>query len=128
MLDRHLGEQLLRHALRGGYPAYPGDRINASLNVLFNDLTRQFTATFDFRRDVSRLIDGHTITIPILASRRSSTAETWVALSSPIAPSVPVHKDLRALDAAVHPIVCVDDLLVRRHLPQAVQIVIGSAR
>jgi hypothetical protein len=127
LLDRHVGEQLLRHALQGGYPPYPGDRINASLNVLFNDLTRQFSATFEFRRGVARLVDGRTITIPILASRRNSDAETWLALSSPIAPSVPVHEDLRGLGAAVHPIVCIDDLLVRRHLPQAVRTVMGSA-
>jgi hypothetical protein len=128
LLDRHLGEQLLRHALEGGYPPYPVDRINASMNVLFNDLTRQFTATFDFHRDVVRPIGGDALAIPILAIRRSSGAETWVALSSPIAPSVPVHEDLRALDVATHPIVCIDDLLVRRHLPQAVQTVMSSAR
>jgi hypothetical protein len=128
LLDRHLGEQLLRHALRGGYPSYPADRIHASLDILFNDLTRQFSATFEFSRSVTRSVDGHTVTIPILVQRRSSASETWVALNSPIAPSVPVHADLRALDAATHPIVCVDDLLVRRHLPQAVQTVIDSAR
>ena len=128
LLDRHLGEQLLRHALQGGYPPYPVDRINASLDILFKDLVRQFADRFEFRRSVTRLVDGRIITIPILACRRNSDFETWLALSSPIAPSVPVHEDLRALDSAAHPIVCVDDLLVRHHLPQAVQTVMGSAR
>ena len=127
LLDRHLGEQLLRHALYGGYPDYPKTRVDASLDVLFSDLTRQFAAAFDFQRHVIRVIEGETVTIPILATRRSSNVETWLALSSPIAPSVPVHEDLRALDAAAHPIVCIDDLLVRHHLPSAVQTAMSSS-
>ena len=48
------GAQLLRHALQGGYPDYPVARINASLGVLFDDLTRQLGDSFEFRRDVAR--------------------------------------------------------------------------
>ena len=103
LLDRHLGEQLLRHVLKGGYPSYPSDRIHASLDILFDDLTRQFSAGFEFSRSATRSVDGHPVTIPILVLRRSSMSETWLALSSPIAPSVPVHEDLRALDAAAYP-------------------------
>jgi ATP-dependent helicase YprA (DUF1998 family) len=128
LLDRHLGEQLLRHALYGGYPDYPKTRVDTSLDVLFSDLTRQFSAAFDFQQNVIRMAQGKTATIPILATRLSSNAETWLALSSPIAPSVPVHEDLRALDATSHPIVCIDDLLVRHHLPRAVQTAMSSAR
>jgi hypothetical protein len=128
LLDRHLGEQLLRHALLGGYPPYSANRTAASLDIMCADLTRQFSATFEFRRNVARVVDGREVTIPILAIRRNAAKETWLTLSSPIAPSVPVQEDLRALDAAVHPIVCVDDLLVRHHLPRAVQTVMGSAR
>jgi hypothetical protein len=128
LLDRHLGEQLLRHALFGGYPAYSANRTTASLDIMCADLTRQFSATFEFRRNVARIVDGREVTIPILAIRQNTAKETWLTLSSPIAPLVPVQEDLRSLDAAVHPIVCVDDLLVRHHLPQAVQTVMGSAR
>ena len=51
-----------------------------------------------------------------------------IGLHSPIAPGTPVHEDLRGLDAKAWPIVCIDDLLVRRNLPRAIQTVIGSAR
>jgi hypothetical protein len=41
-------------------------------------------------------------------------------LSSPIASEVPVHGDLRQLQSPPACLVCIDDLLVRRHLPQAI--------
>jgi ATP-dependent helicase YprA (DUF1998 family) len=128
LFDRHLGEQLLRHVLHGGYPAYPASRVQASLDILFDDLTRQFSATFEFSRNVPRLIGGRSFAVPILAKRLSSGQETWVALSSPIAPLVPVHEGLRlvAVEETI-PVVSVDDLLVRRNLPEAVQIVLRSA-
>ena len=75
-------------------------------------------------------IGGQRITIPIVVRHRSSGSEVWAALSSPIAPGVPVHGDLQAalkVDIAL-PIVCVDDLLVRRHLPEAVRTVMKSLR
>ena len=121
LLDRHLGEQLQRHALFGGYPAYSIDRTAASLRILRDDLVRQFSETFEFQMNVARTLEGRPVTIPILAIRRSSAMETWLALSSPIAPSVPVQDDLRALGTTLHPIVCIDDLLVRHHLPQAIR-------
>lgn len=129
LLDRHLGEQLLRHALYGGYPEYPADRVRTSLDTLFDDLARQFSTAFEFHRNVTRTIMEQSVTIPILVKCRTSAQETWLALSSPIAPSVPVHDDIRALGATdAIPVVCVDDLLVRRHLPQAVQIALKSLR
>lgn len=127
LLDRHLGEQLLRHTLYGGYPAYPADRVVASLDILFDDLNRQFSATFEFSRNVVRPVEGRSVTIPILAARKLSGQETWVTLSSPIAPAVPVHDDLRLMGNAL-PIIPIDDLLIRRHLPEAVQSVMRSAR
>jgi ATP-dependent helicase YprA (DUF1998 family) len=128
LLDRHLGSQLLRHAHNGGYPDYDSARVKSSLDVLSSDLTRQFASSFEFQRNVSREVGGITVIIPILATRRNSKAETWVALGSPIAPAVPVHDDLRALDMGRYPILCVDDLLVRRHLPHAVKKVMTSAK
>lgn len=51
-------------------------------------------------------------------------AETWIALSSPVAPDVAATAELRELaEEQVQPIVYVDDLLVRRNLPAAVEIV-----
>lgn len=123
LLDRKLGEQLLRHALYGGYAPYPSDRVNDSLQLLNDDLARQFSDDFTFERTVSRSVSGRPVTVPIVATRKSSSEETWIALSSPLAPEVPVNDDLREIGSLPKELVCVNDLLIRRHLPQAVQIV-----
>ena len=121
LFDRKLGEQFLRHVLDGGYPAYPVDRTEASLRLLCDDLDRQFSDQFWFERNTSRGADEEqAVIVPILATNRSTGRETWLALSSPIASEVPVHGDLRQLQSPPACLVCIDDLLVRRHLPQAI--------
>jgi hypothetical protein len=122
LLDRKLGEQLLMHALDGGYPAYPPDRVALSLNILHEDLNRQFSAEFQFERNVPRTHNGLGIIVPLTARRRSSSADNWITVASPIAPGVPVQDELRALGSSA-PIICIDDLLVRRHLPHAANMV-----
>src|SRR3984893_4383349 len=54
LLDRKLGEQLLRHALAGGYAAYQADRTESSLNLLFDDLRRQLSGEFLLERNARR--------------------------------------------------------------------------
>lgn len=56
--------------------------------------------------------------IPIILTRRSTGAETWIAISSAIACDVPVDAQLRETLApgGSRTVLCVDDLLVRRHL------------
>jgi hypothetical protein len=122
LLDRELGEQLLRHVLMGGYPAYAPERVKSSLDLLFDDLQRQLSGEFQFERSVDRsVVRGTAVNIPIVVTRRTTKRQTWVTLSSPIAPEMPVQEDLRRLSGSLPaPIVCVGDLLVRRHLPQAV--------
>ena len=130
LLDRKLGEQLLRHALYGGYPAYPQDRIDASLNLLFTDVRRQLSDQFELERNVSRTDSkGRKVVVPIIVRRLSTKEETWVTLSSPIAPDVPVDADLRAAAPQdLDGIVCIDDLLVRRNLPAALRKLFSSLR
>lgn len=126
LLDRMLGQQLLRHALEGGYPLYPADREAASLQLLTEDLRRQLSEHFDFERNAPRRANtGDAIVAPLVARRKSTNQETWLALASPIAPDVPVNNRLRELRV---PIICVDDLLIRRHLPQAVKTVVDQLR
>jgi ATP-dependent helicase YprA (DUF1998 family) len=122
-LDRKLGEQLLRAALQGGYPEYPADRIDSSLTILFKDLDRQLSHSFRFHRNVLRTAsDSSRVMVPIMATRLVDGREFWIALSSPVAPGVPVDAALRAVDGwPNNPIICVDDLMVRRHLPAAVK-------
>jgi len=122
-LDRKLGEQLLRAALQGGYPEYPTDRIDSSLTILFKDLDRQLSHSFRFQRNVLRTAsESSRVLVPILATRLVDSREFWIVLSSPVAPGVPVDAALRAVDGwPNNPIICVDDLMVRRHLPAAVK-------
>ena len=128
LLDRKLGEQLLRHALAGGYAAYPTDRTESSLDLLFEDLHRQLADDYRFERNASRsTVEGTVVNVPIVVTRLTTGRESWLALSSPIAPEAPVHEALRTIARRQPvPIVCVDDLLIRRHLPQAVQSVRNS--
>lgn len=121
LLDRKLGIQLLEHALDGGYPEYPPERAERSLDLLASDLERQFGEEFSFDRNVQRNdAEAGAIVIPLVATRTSTGAETWIALSSPLAPDVPIGESLRALSATGNDRVeCTNDLVVRRHLPTA---------
>lgn len=124
LLDRKLGEQFLHHTLQGGYAPYPDDRTQASLDVLADDLRRQFSQQYSFERNVRKPAgNGAAITVPILATNTRTGRELCIALGSPIAPDIPVHDDLRSLVAGSTSFVCIDDLLARRHLPQAIAIV-----
>ena len=126
LLDRKLGEQLLRHALFGGYPDYPADRTESSLALLYGDLARHMSDQFSAVRNVRRRVGTREIVVPII-SRNSNGAETWIDLSSPVAPDVAVSADLRAVSSsATARLQCVDDLLVRRNLPAAVQQVLDA--
>jgi hypothetical protein len=70
--------------------------------------------------NVSRRANTADIVVPIAMARKDTGAETWIALSSPIAPDVPTDEQLRKL-ADVSQLVCVNDLLVRRNLPAAIR-------
>jgi len=129
LLDRVLGEQLLRHALYGGYTEYPQRRIETASNLLFSDLQRQFSEEFLLERNsVRRHAKSGDITVPIVMIRRATMAQTWIAISSPIANDVPIDPNLRQILAADKsvPLICVDDLLIRRHLPAAISSVRAS--
>ncbi|MGC5779960.1 DEAD/DEAH box helicase [Methylobacterium sp. NFXW15] len=124
LLDRQLAEQLLRHALEGGIPDYSPKRAAISLDVLFSDVTRQLSDRFMFERGVERTAAGKKVTVPILATNRETGAEHWIALASPVAIKIPTDRALRELPyAQSEPIICVNDLLVRRNLPAAVRMV-----
>ena len=71
---------------------------------------------------------GRTFIVPVIVRRLSTKEETWITLSSPIAPDVPVDADLRAAAPRDHDgIVCIDDLLVRRNLPAALRRLFGHS-
>ncbi len=63
------GEQLLRHAVYGGYPAYPQDRVDNSLDLLFDDARRQLSDQFQFERNVARAHAGNPVNVPLVDRR-----------------------------------------------------------
>jgi hypothetical protein len=99
------------------------DRIDSSLKVLFRDLDRQLSHSFRFERDVVRVAnDASSVNVPILATRLADGREGWIALSSSVAAGTPVDAELRLVDGwPNNPIICAEDLMVRRHLPAAVK-------
>jgi hypothetical protein len=100
----------------------------SSIKILFADLKRQFSELV-IDSNVSRHIGENDVTIPIVISKRTDGRETWIALSSPVAPDVPASAALRALTGGeAERIVCVDELLVRRNSPAAIQIIRDSLR
>lgn len=121
LLDRKLGIQFIEHVLHGGYPAYPAERAARSLDLLASDLERQFGAELTFTRDAQRAESkAGTLTVPILARRNSTGAETWIALGSPLAPGVPINPEFWSLSPdGASKLICADDLVARRHLPEA---------
>lgn len=122
LLDRKLGIQLLEHALNGGYPAYPPERAHRSLDLLARDLERQYRAEFSFARNVLRNdVTAGIVLIPIVATRLATGAETWIALCSPLAPNIPSDLTLQKLSPQGLAILeCANDLIIRRHLPDAI--------
>ena len=128
LLDRKLGQQLLRHAIYGGYQPYSPERMQLSIEILTANLTRQFP-NFRIERNVRRSAGNADVTVDIIMTNATGGTETWIALSSPVAPEVAATAELRRL-AVEQPqlVVCVDDLLVRRNLPAAVKIVQRSLR
>ena len=119
-LDRIIGAQVLRHAWFGGYPPYDEVRFRSSIDILTLDLERQLGTQFAFERDARRGVDGVDVHVPLVATRSSTGAETWITLHSPAVGGTPIDEELRALAHRIPHLVCVDDLRVRQHLPSAI--------
>jgi ATP-dependent helicase YprA (DUF1998 family) len=123
ILDRFIGEQFLRHVLYGGYPPYSIARTKSSLDILCADLKRQFSNVYEIERDASASFEGKEVTVPILLRHYTSRQEIWVTLSSPLAAEVPTDNELARIqkNGESPNIICVNDLIIRRHLPEAVR-------
>jgi hypothetical protein len=124
-IDRFVGAQLLRHVLEGGIPEYDQARVNGSTDLLFDDLTQQAADVFTCERNVERVFDGRRFRVPIVVRRNATGAESWIALSSPIADAMPAQQDLGVVAQRV---ACINDMVVRKNLPAAVQAVFENAR
>jgi ATP-dependent helicase YprA (DUF1998 family) len=112
LLDRFVGAQLLRHVLTGAVPSYEGSRARQSLTLVADDLDRQFGTSITVARDFApRPRQG----APLVVTRQAGGAPILIDLQSPIAPGLAIFGS----DAAS--VTLLDDLVVRRHLGQAIQ-------
>ena len=122
LLDRHVGASLLRFLVRGEHPSPDPERLEASTDLLFEDLLRQNIESITVERNHPVTPPGldREITAPVYARRRDG-AEFIVALHGPLTPKDPPNDDLRDLrrsNSSV-PLFLRDEILVRRNLPAA---------
>lgn len=112
LLDRFVGAQLLRHVLYGGVPAFSQERAARSLGLLANELENTFGEVWDVER--AYLKDGSSAA-PLIVRRKADGKEALIDVHSPIAPQARVF-GTKSPTAEI-----VDELRIRRHLPEAVE-------
>lgn len=121
LLDRHVGASLLRSLLTGQPSPIEADRVEASTDLLFEDLDRQGLSDVSLERNASLNLDGlPSVVAPILV-KRANGFEFVVGLRNPLTPDDPADdalREFRDLSTTV-PVYLVDELVVRKNLPAA---------
>ena len=121
LLDRHVGASLLRFALRGTAPTLDAARLEQSTDLLFQDLQRHGVDGLTLERDKPLSIPGLAeMAAPILASKGPGR-QFVIGLHGPLTPDEPSDEALRDLKefSATVPVILIDELVVRRNLPNA---------
>ena len=127
LLDRHVGASLLRSLLTGQLSPIDAERIEASTDLLFEDLDRQGLGDVSLERNAALDLDGlPSVTAPILI-RHANGFELVVGLRNPLTPDDPALREFRDLSTTV-PVYLVDELVVRKNLPAATREVIAFLR
>ncbi len=119
LLDRNVGKVLLQYLLTGKQPEWDAARIDAALDLLYNDLERQNADGINLKRNAKMNIPGvGAVTVPILVTKNG--AQRIIDVTGALTPNQPVHPVLRDLqDFSPIPIHTVEELVVRRNLPRA---------
>ena len=126
LLDRHIGAQLLEYLLTGKLVEFGEERLRSSTALLCNDLRRQGVSGAQFSMDAQVVVDGITLTAPILAKRVGGD-DVIIALSAPLTPDHPADSSIAAtLGNQATRIVVEDEMVVRANLPSATRRVIGK--
>jgi len=118
-LDRHVGANLLRYLLHGTVPTLAPERLERSVQRLYEDLQRSGVAGVAFERDATINVDGiGPVLVPILATKDSGE-RVLVGVHGPLTPDFPTS-DLRSVDQCTFErLKLVDDLIIARSLPNA---------
>jgi ATP-dependent helicase YprA (DUF1998 family) len=128
LLDRYVGASLLQFLLNRETPQLAPDRLERSTDLLFHDLQRQGLSDLQLQRNASiHMPDGRQVNVPILVTSRQGE-EVVVGLHGPLTPELPPSDTFDQIKASLPHvrIELVDELLVRRNLPQATSGLIGK--
>jgi len=125
-LDRHLGASLLRYLLANTLPTMDEERAESSTDVLFQDLETLGADDLVLSRNTPVHVAGFgALPAPILAQRNGRSAVV-VGLHHPCAPTLML--DARWTEPAefgIDPVIIrIDELLIRRNLPRASNLVL----
>jgi len=123
LLDRHIGESLLRFVLNNAAPTLSADRVARSTNILFEDLNRQGGDGLTLERDKKISVVGLGDVVAPIFVTNASGARFVIGLHGPLTPNEPMDVDLKdikeyATSLTVH---LEDELVVRRNLPSVTQ-------
>jgi hypothetical protein len=120
LLDRKVGAVLLNYLSTGAPPLWEPERIEASRDLLFNDLKRQSVEGLTIlRREPIEIPGIGTIEAPLLIENTGGL-RLIVDVSGPLTPKEPADDVLREiLDYSPVAIRPVEELVVRRNLPRA---------
>ena len=129
LLDRHLGAALLRYLLRGETVSFGPDRIAKSTDRLHQDLARQHIDGLVFERSGTVVLPGGSeLVVPILASINDEEQRA-IGIAAPLTPNVPADAVLTELsEKSSIPVILIDELEIRRNLPQTTSRLLSSLR
>jgi hypothetical protein len=120
-LDRHVGATLLRYLLHGTEPSWEVSRLEASRDILYEDLSRaDLKGITVLRNHPIQLYASMTVVAPIYVSRGGGSS-LIIDVSGALTPGVPADPVLAKLidEQTSLTILLVEELTVRRNLPEA---------
>jgi len=130
LLDRHLAATLLRYLLTGVVPASDPARFEKSADQLFDDLNRQKVAGVLFERNRTIAASGLPPIKAPLYAENADGARFVIGLHSPLTPGYSSDQNLHQLQeySAEYRVILVDELVIRRNLPNATALVLDHIR
>lgn len=118
-LDRHLGASLLRFLIYGHYDGLDSNRMEASTDLLYEDILRQGLEGVTIKRNYLTALPGvGAVRVPIYV-KQVAGSEVIIGLSGPLAPDEPADSNLRKIirNGSSVPVLLYDEIAVRRNLP-----------
>jgi hypothetical protein len=120
-LDRYVGVALLQYLMDDTLPAWNNSRVDASRQILFEDLRRQEQPGIRFLRDQPVPLGPQSSVVAPIALESQGEIKAIIEVSGALTPSVAV--DASVADAAEFStstkVLLVEELTVRRNLPNA---------